>query len=522
MTKSWILSPFIASRANSLSARSSTRRPPQAADTWQWAWVVCVLFALSSHGLAAEIGQPNVLLILVDDLKPSLGTYGDDWVHSPNLDRLAARGLRFDRAYCNQAVCAPSRNSLLTSARSTSLGIYSLGRNFRKAVPDAVTMPQYFQQHGYHTAGIGKVFHIGHGNIGDERSWSVPFLPDRVVDYVLPASTQGQLTKEQALFANQPAQDRPRGAAWENADVEDEAYADGRIATAGIQRLQAYRKSQQPFFLALGFTKPHLPFCAPRKYWELYDPQRLPLPTNILPPVGAPEYAGKTLGELNQYTPIPEQPPLNEELTRTLTHGYYAALSYMDAQVGRVLDELDRLDLQEHTIIVLWGDHGYHLGDHGAWTKHTNYEQANRIPLMIVAPGVTTPGSQTQALVESVDIYPTLTELSGLPTPTGPQPIDGRSLVSILKDPTATIRDHAAHCFPRGERLGRAIRTARYRLVEWKRWGAPVESAEYELYDYQLDPLETRNIATESPEVLRQLVALLATHPEPKREGGQR
>ena len=318
-----------------------------------------LLTGAAGQSLAAESDQPNVLLILVDDLKPSFGAYGEDWVHSPNLDRLADSGMRFDMAYCNQAVCAPSRNNLLIGSRSTSTGVYSLGMHFRRAVPDAVTMPQYFMQHGYHSAGIGKVFHIGHGNINDVHSWSVPFQPDKVIDYVLPESTDGQLTKEQALFANMPAQGLPRGAAWEKADVDDGAYADGRIASEGIKRLNQHAESGRKFFLALGFTKPHLPFCAPKKYWDLYDPAKLPVATVREYPKGAPTYAAKNeLGELNQYKPVPNKLPLTDEMERTLIHGYYAALSYMDSQLGRVLDELNRLNLDENTIVVLWGDHG--------------------------------------------------------------------------------------------------------------------------------------------------------------------
>ena len=480
------------------------------------AFLRCFVLALP---LLIGVGQalpaadrPNVLLILVDDLKPSFGAYGDAWVHSPNLDRLANRGLRFDSAYCNQAVCAPSRNNLLTGSRSTSLGIYSLGFHFRRAWPDAVTLPQHFKNHGYHAAGIGKVFHIGHGNINDERSWSVPFQPDKVIDYVLPASTGGKLTREEALFSNQNARGLPRGAAWEKADVEDGAYADGRIAAEGIRRLRQFKQQKRPFFLALGFTKPHLPFCAPARYWGLYHRDELPLPKVADPPAGAPPYAGKTLGELNQYKPVPQTPPLEEELVRTLVHGYYAALSYMDAQVGRVLDELDRLELAENTIIVLWGDHGYHLGDHGMWTKHTNYEQANRIPIVIAAPGVGKAGSST-SLVETVDIYPTLVELAGLPPPESEQPLDGKSLVPILKNPKQQVRDHAYHCFPRGARLGQAIRTQKHRLVEWKPWDASGDKAEYELYDYENDPLETQNLAPQHPDIVRRLVEKLRSHP---------
>lgn len=467
-----------------------------------------------SFAAEAQPGRPNILLILVDDLKPSFGAYGDSWVHSPNLDRLAARGMRFDHAYCNQAVCAPSRNNLLIGSRSTSTGIYSLGYHFRRSLPNAITLPQHFKNHGYHTAGIGKVFHIGHGNVNDDLSWSVPFQADKVIDYVLPESTDGQLTKEQALFSNLPAAGLPRGAAWEKADVDDGAYADGRIAAEGIQRIQAYAASGQTFFLALGFTKPHLPFCAPTKYWDLYDPVNLPMPEVLTPPRGAPAYAGKTLGELNQYKPIPEKSPLTEETTRTLIHGYYASLSYMDAQVGRVLTELTRLGLDSNTIVVLWGDHGYHLGDHGMWTKHTNYEQATRIPLVIAAPGATRPGTSSSALVETVDVFPTLCDLAGLPAPPGSQPIDGISLVPLCQGNHEHVRDHAYHCYPRGRRLGRAIRTARFRLVEWKEIGGPVASAEYELYDYRTDPAESENLAGMQPNVVAELAALLATHPE--------
>lgn len=463
----------------------------------------------------ADVAKPNVILILVDDLKPAFGAYGEKWVHSPNLDRLATRGMRFDMAYTNQAVCAPSRNNLLVGSRSTSLGIYRLRTHFRKAVPDAVTMPQHFKQNGYHSAGVGKVFHIGHGNINDTHSWSVPFHPDKVIDYVLPESTNGQLTREEALFSNKSAAGLTRGAAWEKADVDDGAYADGRIASEGIKRLKAYKESGQAFFLALGFTKPHLPFCAPKKYWDLYDPSALSLAELREPPQGAPAYAGKTLGELSAYKPIPEKPPVADEMQRTLIHGYFAALSYMDAQVGRVLDEVDRLGLDENTIIVLWGDHGYHLGDHGMWTKHTNYEQANRIPILISAPGVTKPGSSSSALVETVDLFPTLTELAGLPTPAGPQPIDGDSLVPLLKGENPPNGGYAYHCYPKGNRLGRAIRTQRYRLVEWKAIGEQ-GGQDYELYDYQTDPLERKNLAMERPQVVERLAAILATQPDPK------
>ncbi|HVW36533.1 MAG TPA: sulfatase, partial [Pirellulales bacterium] len=482
---------------------------------------VCFGLLLWAAGpsLTASAERPNILLICVDDLKPALGCYGDRLAKSPNIDRLAARGVRFELAYCNQAVCAPSRNNLLLGSRSTSLGVYSLGQNFRSAAPGAVTMPQYFIEHGWRAEAVGKVFHTGHGNHDDRASWSVPTQIEKVVEYLDPRnSAGGRLTREEAFFTNQrlgEIQSLPRGAAWEAAEVEDNAYADGRIADEGIRRLQAASRRQgQPFFLAIGFVKPHLPLTAPKKYWDLHDPAAFALALNQRDPEGAPEYAGKRGGEIVNYAPLSAESLQDAETQRTLIHAYYACVSFADAQVGRVIDELDRLKLADNTIIVLWGDHGWHLGDHGYWTKHTNYEQANRIPLLIVAPGAAKPGAVSRQLAETVDLFPTLAELAGLPAPAGPQPIDGLSLAPVLREPEKTIRDHAYHCYPRGERMGRAIRTARYRLVEWKQPGAPADSAELELYDYQTDPGETKNLASTRPEVVAELRAILARHPE--------
>jgi iduronate 2-sulfatase len=463
--------------------------------------------------------RPNVLLLCVDDLKPNLGAYGDPWARTPHLDRLAGRGMRFDLAFCNQSVCSPSRNNLLLGSRSTSLGIYGLAQNFRQAVPGAVTLTQHFIKHGWRAEAVGKILHTGHGNRDDAASWSVPTVVEKVVEYLDPAnSANGLLTREEAYFTNQRLGEiraLPRGAAWERLEVPDSAYADGRIADEGIRRLQAAAvRKDTPFFLALGFVKPHLPFTAPSRYWDLHDPARLPLPEFTADPAGAPAYAGKVGGEIVNYSPLEVENLRGEALQRTLIHAYYACVSYVDAQIGRVLTELDRLDLARNTLIVLWGDHGWHLGDHGYWTKHTNYEQANRIPLVIVAPGVTRPGTFTRQPAESVDVFPTLAELAGLPRPDGPQPIDGVSLVPVLRDPAARVRDHAYHCYPRDGRMGRAIRTEQHRLVEWKRPGAAPESAEFELYDYAADPAERRNLAAAQPEVVARLRAILARHPE--------
>jgi iduronate 2-sulfatase len=487
---------------------------------------LAALACAATGRLRAEAAPPpNVLLICVDDLRPLAGCYGDTLAQTPNLDRLAARGARFDAAYCNQAVCGPSRYNLMLGSRSTSSGLYHFGRQFRDVYPDAVTLPQYFIRHGYRAESIGKIYHIGHNTYGDDASWSVPHTKDLVIEYVDPASKPGGvLTREEAFFNNantgRPNRELPRGAAWEMPDVPDEAYADGRTAREAVRRLEAAKQRRQPFFLAVGFARPHLPFSAPKKYWDLYDRARFPLSTDRQLPKGAPAYVGKKIGELNQYNPVPETPPLSEELQRTLIHGYYASTSYMDAQLGIVLDALDRLGLAGNTIVVLWGDHGFSLGTHGEWTKHSNYEIVNRIPLLFAGPGVKR-GLQTRALAETVDIYPTLAALAGLPAPTGPQPIDGANLTPVLAGSAASVKDHVYHAFPRprpgkGEWLGRAIRTERYRLVEWRPADGSAAEAEFELYDYQTDPQELVNEANAHPETVAELAKILARHPAPK------
>lgn len=420
----------------------------------------------------------------------------------------------------------------MLGSHSTSTGLYGLGSSLRKEIPDATTLPQYFAKHGYRTESLGKVFHVGHGNLGDPSSFQVPHFKEKVIEYVDPASTQGgKLTREEAYFTNQrlaEVNSLPRGAAYEMPDVPDDAYADGRVAAETRKRLEAAKerieKEGTPFFIVSGFARPHLPFSAPRKYWDLYDAEELPMPEREDLPDGAPGVAGKRGGEIRNYFPVPDKKDpaqIPEEVKRKLIHGYYASTSYVDAQIGKVLSSLEDLGLLENTIVVLWGDHGFHLGDLGIWTKHTNYEQANRIPLIIHAPGVTKPGSATLQPAESVDVFPTLAELAGLPFPEVVQPVDGLSLVPVLKDPTYRVRDHAFHAYPKGK-MGRAIRTERYRLVEWKTPGAKPEEAELELYDYKTDPLESRNLAGERLEVLEELRRKLAEYPEAVPRSGRK
>ena len=486
--------------------------------------LISALLTALGLGIAQAAQRPNVLLIVVDDLKPALGCYGDKSAKTPNIDALAGRGMRFDLAYCNQAVCAPSRFTLMLGAHSTSTGLYGLGSHLRLAWPDAVTLPQHFARHGYRTESLGKVFHIGHGNQGDPESFSVPHFHDKVIEYLDPDSTDGgRLTREEALFTNQKLgqiRSLPRGAAYESPVASDADYADGRVAAETVKRLKAAKqrlaKRGTPFFITAGFVRPHLPFSVPKKYWDMHDPAKLPMPVNKAFPKGAPKVALKRGGEITAFKPVPADGVIGDGLTRKLIHGYYASTSYVDAQIGKVTRALGELGLADNTIVILWGDHGWHLGDLGIWTKHTNYEQANRIPLIVVAPGVAKSGSATGQLAETVDIFPTLAGLAGLPAPSGPQPIDGVSLVPVLRNPKARVRDHAFHAYPRGRKLGRAIRTQRYRLVEWRNHSDPDAGVDYELYDYKTDPWETQNHHAAKPKAAEKLKAILAKYPAPK------
>lgn len=429
----------------------------------------------------------NVLFIAIDDLRPALGYYGDPIAISPNIDRLAQQGIVFRRAYCQQAVCSPSRLSLLSGRRPDSIRVWDLSTHFRQALPDLITLPQYFKQQGYFTRSIGKILHGSGKPAKDPPSWSeeprYDYVRDPKLRYASPENLQGEGLKRSAT---------------ECVDVPDESYVDGLVCNAALDALGTIR---QPFFLAVGFRKPHLPFCAPKRYWDLYQRDQIPLPVTTANPQGAPEIAVRSWNELEGYTDIPQDARMSPAQVQELRHGYYACVSYADALVGRLLAELQRLGLSDDTVIVLWGDHGYHLGEQGLWTKANNYELSTRVPLILRVPGSKATGQGTDALVELLDVYPTLVEACGLPVPHG---LEGQSLMPLLKDPSRTWKHAVFSQYPRmhqghrhqgaGDIMGYALRTERFRYVQWQDWQTRGIVAR-ELYDHTTDPYETLNIA---------------------------
>lgn len=466
--------------------------------------VTAVLFAA---GAAIAADRPNILFIAVDDLRPEFGAYGASYIQSPNLDRIAKAGITFNRAYCQQAVCSPTRSSLLTGARPDTTKVWDLVTHFRNALPSVVTLPQLFKNNGYFVQGIGKIYH---GGLDDPPSWSVPWQTPRAAAYARPES----LALNQGQRAGEPDGEAPRekggskqkekyvaaspgsrGPAFESADVPDNTFQDGKVAELAVATLRDLSKKSAPFFLAVGFVRPHLPFVAPKKYWDLYDPAKIALAPNPFRQKDAPDYAMPLQSELRAYAGMPPD-HIPDDLARQLKHGYYAAISYTDAQVGKLLDELDRLDLRQNTIVILWGDHGWKLGEHDAWCKHTNCENDTNAPLLLSVPGMKQRGVHTDALVEFVDVYPTLAELAGLPPPVH---LEGKSFKLLLDDSNRPWKQAAFSQYPRNVAgralMGYSMRTVRYRFTVW------VERADHgkidaiELYDHQADPQENTNIA---------------------------
>ena len=444
---------------------------------------------------AAEPVKPNVLFIALDDLRPALACAGDPYAKTPNIDALAASGTAFTRAYCQQAVCSPSRSSLLTGRRPDSTKVYDLVTHFRKALPDVVTLPQHFKNNGYYSHGIGKIYH---GGYDDKPSWSVPWEATQGKHFGADGlKLMGEL-KAKAKAANADAT-KIRGLPFEAPEVADDYLNDGWTANRAIEILGERKGKNEPFFLAVGFAKPHLPFVAPKKYWDLYDPAKLPVAASSEPPKGAPSHAPQFGGELRQYHGIPKSGAIPAEQARQLVHGYYAATSFADAQIGRLLAALKEKGLAENTIVILWGDHGWHLGDHGMWCKHTNYEMATRAALVMRIPGQKATGKPSERFVEFVDIFPTLAEVCGLPKPEG---VEGFSFAPLLNDPKKEWKLAAFSQYPRGSKetgplMGYAVRTEGYRYVEWRKKGT-ADVVSRELYDHKADPNEDVNIADDS------------------------
>ncbi len=466
---------------------------------------------LASALLGAETKPLNVLFIAVDDLRPEANASGSALIRTPNLDRIAARGTTFDRAYCQQAVCSPSRSSLMTGRRPDATRVWDLETHFRTALPDAVTVAQHFKNQGYHSQGMGKIFH---GGFDDAPSWSVPWQTPKAPPY-------GSAEAMKLQSTNVDQKGRGRGPAYESADVADDTFVDGKTARLAARTLADLKKQGKPFFLAVGMARPHLPFVAPKKYWDLYDPAKIYVPEFRKLPAGAPKFVGHTNGELGSYAGMPKNGVVDEATARTLRHGYYAAISYMDAQVGLLLDALEKEGLAQNTVVVLWGDHGWQLGEHGLWHKHTNFEVAVRAPLLISVPGQKAAGRRSASLAEFIDLYPTLADVCGLPIP---KELEGVSLRPVLDDPAAKVRPVAISQYPRndaGESLmGYSIRDDRWRLTLWRdRADNSIHATE--LYDEVGDPHETVNVAAkpEHAEVVARLAKFLPAPIAPAKAG---
>lgn len=457
---------------------------------------------------AAE--KPNVLFIAVDDMRVELGCYGNSLVQSPNIDKLAERGTLFELAYCQQAVCNPSRASLLTGLRPSTLRIWDLPTHFRQRFPDIVTLPQHFKNQGYHTENVGKIFHNWRQDDykGDAPSWSVPQRLHYATHGADKAQVRGPLPPNLS--------DIPKCVIR---DVPDEAYFDGRVAKIAVEALGRLAKSSndKPFFLGVGFWKPHSHFNAPKKYWDLYDVKEIPPPPNPQPPIDVPSIALHDSREIcRDFKSRPNGRPTWQE-TQVLRHGYYASISYVDAQIGKVLNELDRTGLRENTIVVFWSDHGFHLGEHGLWAKTSNFELDARVPMIIATPDGK--GKQsTRSVVELLDLYPTLVDLCGLPQPE--RRLEGVSLVPILRAPRTEVKSAALTWHPRPaypaagkkpDAMGYSMRTAKYRYTEWRDFESGKVLAT-ELYDHAEDPHETQNIANTPgrSEIVRDLKDKLA------------
>jgi arylsulfatase A-like enzyme len=483
-----------------------------------FAWLA-VLFH-GCGGLSVE-KRPNILFIIVDDLRPELGCYGNAEILTPNIDRFAREGVVFTRAYCQAAACAPSRASVMLGMRPDTTRVWSLGEKFREIDPEAVTMPQHFSRFGYHTVSMGKIFH---NHMPDRVSFDEPDL--RPEAYNTPELIDRdpetfyhdeEIKKEHALVRAKRIEKNPNayGGGWaygrstESFDAPDNAFYDGAQTEMALETLKRLKDRDQPFFLALGYYRPHLPFVAPKKYWDLYDRDKISPAGNPFLPEDSPIMAMNSMYELRacydlEFVKHPSAYRLPEETARLLKHGYYASVSFIDACIGKLMAGLRELELDENTIVVFWGDHGWKLGEHGSWCKQTNYNIDTRVPLLIRAPGVGAGGRKSDRLTELVDLYPTLCDLAGIEIP---DTMEGTSLKPLLERPDQDLKTAAFSQYvrrprnsPDGKRyMGYSMVTTRYHYVEWYHWVDETktagEPAGVELYDLQSDPDENINVA---------------------------
>ena len=483
----------------------------------------CVaLFSIGCNKQEKNILKPNVLFISIDDLRPSLGVYGDSIAITPNIDKFAKDGITFTDSYCQSAVCAPSRASLMTGIRPDSTRVWHLGDKFRELKPDAVTMPQHFSKYGYHTVNIGKIFH---NYMPDSVSWDEPDLrPARYLKkdwlkrdgetfYISEKVNTSQSIKRDSLLKIKPiryADGWNTGPAWEAAEVHDTMYYDGAQTKLAKVTLTRLAKMNQPFYLGLGYFRPHLPFAVPKKYWDLYNPNQMPLAKNNKIPSGAPLYSMNSMYELRHYDGFSHigHPTssyrISEDVIRKLRQGYYASVSYVDALLGDLFEHLIKIGIYDNTIIVIWGDHGWKLGDHNSWGKMTNYNIDLNVPVIIRYPNQENRGVKTDGMIELVDLFPSICELAGIDVP---DYLQGVSFVPLTKDPDLNWKHATFSQFHRrpkvsadGKRyMGYSINTKKYHLISWYRWdsetGTRGEFKSNELYDKEFDRFETQNLA---------------------------